>query len=452
MKNLQIRASYMLCAIMFSCVKNPAFENIAGDCATLQANTTFEELTSLYQGETIQIQEDLIVEGYVISSDGASNFFNVIYLQDNPINPTQGIQLEIEQSYSNLYYPVGSKLMVRLKGLYLGHSGDAFKVGGSFTSFGNISVGRLPTLKAKEHLLLGCEDMQKVTPQMAGILDLEQVNSNTLVRLENIEFVEEDLGNPYANPKEETTRLLKDCDENEVELLTSGFADFQAKIIPSGRGTITGILKRNGNDFQLLIRDLEDVQFTQDRCPELITEFTSDEIFISELADPDNNSGARFVELYNAGVEPLDLNQWILRRYTNANLEVGSEIDLSGFVLGPKSTLVISPNATEFESVYGFPPDIGVSTNSPADSNGDDNLELVDPFGTIIDAFGVVGEDGSGTNHEFEDGRAARHLDVIKGNPVYTFSEWVLYNDTGEAGTIKQPQNAPNDFTPGNRE
>ena len=114
--------------------------------------------------------------------------------------------------------------------------------------------------------------------------------------------------------------------------------------------------------------------------------------------------------------------------------------------------MIISPNAEEFELVYGFAPDLGVSTNSPADSNGDDNLELVDPFGTIIDMFGVIGEDGSGTNHEFEDGRAVRNSNIMVGNPVYTFSEWTIFNDTGDAGTTKLPQNAPEDFTPGVRD
>ena len=118
-------------------------------------------------------------------------------------------------------------------------------------------------------------------------------------------------------------------------------------------------------------------------------------------------------------------------------------------MIDAESTLVISPNADEFQLVYGFDPNLGVSTNSPADSNGDDNLELVDAFGTIIDVFGVVGEDGSNTNHEFEDGRAVRNSNIIEGSPIYTFSEWTLFNDTGDAGTIKLPQNAPQDFTPG---
>ncbi|MCL6267446.1 hypothetical protein [Flagellimonas myxillae] len=73
----------------------------------------------------------------------------------------------------------------------------------------------------------------------------------------------------------------------------------------------------------------------------------------------------------------------------------------------------------------------------------------MDPFGIIIDVFGVVGEDGTGTNHEFEDGRALRNPEVVQGNPTYTFGEWIIHNDSGDAGTTNQPQNAPADYTPG---
>ena len=260
------------------------------------------------------------------------------------------------------------------------------------------------------------------------------------------------MGETYAISQEETERTLLDCEENEITLINSGYADFQAEPLPGANGTITAILTKDGKTPKLVIRTLDDVNFTEERCPEIITEFTSNQIFISELADPDNNAGARFVELYNSSSEPLDLNLWTLRRYTNDNTEVSSTIDLSGFIIGAESTLVISPNAAEFELVYGFAPDLGVSTNSPADSNGDDNLELVDPFGTVIDMFGVIGEDGSGTNHEFEDGRAVRNPDILKGNPTFTFGEWIIFNDSGEAGTTDLPQNAPEDFTPGVRD
>lgn len=443
-------ANLFILLFLSSCAGSSDFDDIEKGCPPdMEANVTFAEVEALYDGETIQIQEDLILEGYVISSDKAGNFFSVLYLQDHPTKPTQGLQLEIDLRESHLFFPVGSNIKVKLKGLYLGKSGEALKLGGTFTSFGNVSVGRLPALQVQEHVFLSCEGDGELQPVLTTFPEIDSLPQNTLVQLEGLEFVEEELNQTFAIKEEETERRLKDCEENEIILLNSGYADFQAEILPEGNGTITGILVKDGKKSQLIIRDLDDIDFSDERCPEIITEFTSTQIFISELADPDNNAGARFVELYNAASEALDLNLWTLRRYTNDNVEVSSTIDLSGLMIGAESTLIISPNAAEFELVYGFPPDLGVSTNSPADSNGDDNLELVDPFGTVIDVFGVIGEDGSGTNHEFEDGRAVRNPNITEGNPSYTFEEWGIFNDTGDSGTLNQPQNAPGDFTPG---
>ncbi|MGI9550814.1 MAG: DUF5689 domain-containing protein [Aurantibacter sp.] len=439
--------------LIFSCVRDREFEPPENSCASvLNANITYAEVKSLYTDETMQIQEDLIIGGYVISSDRTGNFFSVLHFQDQVVNPTEGFQIEIDVRDSHLFYPVGSKIFIKLKGLYLGKSKGVFKIGGVFTSFGNASVGRLPDAVVDNHIFVSCDGGMDVKPATIFIDGMQEGLINTLVQFENLEIRAEEVGQTYAIEGEETERTLTDCGDNEIILLNSGFADFQADLLPEGNGTITGVLLSENDEYQLVIRDLEDIEFTQERCEDLVDEFTSSEIFISELADPENNTGARFVELYNSNSEALSLKGWSLRRYTNDKTEVSSSIDLSDFSVAGQSTLVISPNAQEFESVYGFSPNLGVRTNSPADSNGDDNLELVDPFGTVIDVFGVIGEDGSGTNHEFEDGRAVRHPDITEGNPNYTFSEWTIYNDSGDAGTIDQPQTAPDDFTPGIRD
>ena len=44
-----------------------------------------------------------------------------------------------------------------------------------------------------------------------------------------------------------------------------------------------------------------------------------------------------------------------------------------------------------------------------------------------------------------------RNFSVQIGNPFYTFSEWQLWNDSGDAGTTNLPQDAPGMFTPGVR-
>ena len=272
--------------------------------------------------------------------------------------------------------------------------------------------------------------------------------TNTLIYIDNIEFSLDEIGATFALQSEETKLTLINCDDNKMDLLNSGYSDFQSTLLPTGSGNITGILFKEDEDFFIVIRDLNDINFENERCADVIDEFSSTSIFISEIADPDNNSGARFVELYNSSLEALSLKGWTLRRYTNANVEVSSTISLTGYEIQAENTFVVSPNAVEFETVYGFAPDLEVGTNSPADSNGDDTIELVDPFGVVIDIFGLIGEDGSGTNHEFEDGRAVRKQEINQANSIFNFNEWTIFNDTGDLETINKPQNAPDDFNP----
>ena len=438
--------------LLFACVKDRNFDLSEPECQeTLPANTTYSEVKNRYTDNTFQIQEDLIIEGYVVSSDEAGNFFSVLHFQNNPIRPTEGFQIEIDIRDAHLFYPVGSKIYIKLKGLYLGKSKDVFKLGGTFTSFGNVSVGRLPAAIVDQHIFVSCGAQSILEPAKVSIGELNESLTNTLVQFSNVQVLEEELGETFADLRKETERTLIDCKNNQIILLNSGFSDFQSEDLPRENGTITGVLLREKDNYKLAIRSLDDIDFMRVRCEEELNGFSSKNIFISELADPENNSKARFVELYNGSDTSLLLKGWTQQRYTNSNVAISSVIDLSNFVIESQSTLVISPNAEEFEAVYGFPPDMEVGRNSPADSNGDDNLVLLDPFGDIVDTFGVIGEDGSGTDHDFQNGRAFRNSAVLEGNPVYTLTEWTIYNDTGDSGTIQQPQIAPEDFTPGIR-
>ena len=129
---------------LISCVKDRNFEPPESTCTSdFKANATYSEIRDLYMGETMQILDDLVIEGFVVSSDEMGNFFGVLYFQDSPIAPKDGFQIEIDLRDSHLFYPVGSKIFIKLKGLYLGKSKNNFNIGGVFTSFGSKSVGRL---------------------------------------------------------------------------------------------------------------------------------------------------------------------------------------------------------------------------------------------------------------------------------------------------------------------
>ncbi|WP_047417132.1 DUF5689 domain-containing protein [Cellulophaga sp. Hel_I_12] len=439
------------CVLLFltSCVDSRNFDLPKIDCTSdMIANTTYADVKALYTDQTLQIQTDLILEGYVISSDEAGNFFSVLHFQDTPVNPTSGFQIEIDVRDSHLFYPVGSKILIKLKGLYLGRSKGIYKLGGVFTSFGNASVGRLPASIVQQHIFNSCDETRSIIPTEISLNENLDTYLNTWVALNRLEFVEEELGQPFALDREATQRTLIACDDLEINLLNSGFSDFQAMILPNKSGTVSALLQKENDAYFLVVNNQSDLNFIQERCEDVVDEFTSNRILISEIADPDNDADARFIELYNSDQSPLSLKGWRLNRYTNENTEVSNSLDLSDFVINAQSTLVIAANSLVFEARYGFLPDLVGGSNSAANSNGDDNFVLVDPFGNDIDVFGIIGEDGSGTNHEFEDGRALRKSAIEFGNPTYTFNEWEIYNDTGDSGTINLPQNAPENFTP----
>ena len=167
-----------------------------------------------------------------------------------------------------------------------------------------------------------------------------------------------------------------------------------------------------------------------------------------------NSAGARFVEIYNVSDSDVDLTGWELRRWTNGNASPqGTGVDLSPIgTLSSGSFALIAANATEFETVYGITADVNAGTGGAADSNGDDQIAIFDDTDQTIDIFGVPGEDGSGTCHEFEDGRAERVSSVSASSATWIETEWNVWADSSVSGCTNHtnsPRSAPTDYDPG---
>jgi hypothetical protein len=149
-----------------------------------------------------------------------------------------------------------------------------------------------------------------------------------------------------------------------------------------------------------------------------------------------------------SGEGDLDLSQFKIRRYTNGNatFTASSEVTLSG-TLASGGFFIICKSDSEFTSVYGGTCDLQLSSNV-GDSNGDDQIELVDLNNTTLDFFGVAGEDGTSTWHEFEDGRVERNADATSGCDTSTGCEshWTVDGDNGNGDGA---QDAPDGYDPG---
>ena len=88
---------------------------------------TISELKNLFvNGEVNEIESNLVVKGYVSSSDYSGNFYKEFYMQDEVENPTAGIKVAINQVDSYNQFNIGREVYIKLQGLTIGetNSGD----------------------------------------------------------------------------------------------------------------------------------------------------------------------------------------------------------------------------------------------------------------------------------------------------------------------------------------
>jgi len=164
----------------------------------------------------------------------------------------------------------------------------------------------------------------------------------------------------------------------------------------------------------------------------LLSSISYSQIFITEIADPSNDTGCRYIELYNYGNSSVDLgtNNYKLQRYANAGSSPFHTTALSG-TIPPKGFFVVG--RTDFNTCYGFAPN--QVADSDLFSNGDDHILLLDGTDATLDIFGVIGIDGTDTCHDFEDGRAERIASVTTANGgTWNEANWNVTGDSAVAG------------------
>lgn len=403
---------------------------------------TLNEVRELYNGGVFEfgISTNYIVEGYVISSDEQGNFEHKLVIQDAVENPTSGIQILIENDTAFETFPSGTKVFVKLNKLYMNENEGVLSVG--------IPKGtKIIEIPEDEigNYVYNSGEVLLITPKEITISEItNEVFESTLVKVVNVQLIENELGSAFTffSGENDGIRTLETCNEtNKLSVFTNGKASFSNSLFPKGKGSITGILSSN-----IEIRTVDDISFTDTHE---VCQIIVPKIMITEIADPKNIVGARFVELYNAGDTSINLTGWKLNKYINGATSVSSSpVLLNGIEMAAGSFVILAN--TDYEAIFNLQPTI-VSTY--ISGNGDDVYELVDNTGATIDIFGVIGEDGNDSNWEYLDGRAVRNLTVESPNNVFTISEWTVYSDASNnlISNPNSPKNAPLDYNPNYR-
>ncbi len=265
---------YFIGMTITSCVKDDDYNipEVNAEEPNVNVNISIAAVKAMYRGfEPIKVeagpnsQTELYIEAYVVSSDESGNYYKQLIVQDKAENPTAG--LSISTNATDLYtkYEPGRKIYFRVDGLYIGEFAGLPTIG----TQDDADVGRIEIEDFNLRILRSLDTValiptvitvsQATTPEML----------NTLVKFENVQFPEGLAGiEAYANRTNTfgVNRPIENCDGQTVLLRTSGFADFKNLTLPEGNGSITAILSVFNSDYQLFIRDTDDVQMEGDRC------------------------------------------------------------------------------------------------------------------------------------------------------------------------------------------
>jgi hypothetical protein len=218
---------------------------------------TISELRAMYvPGDIVDITEDLSIQGVIVADESSGNLYKESYIQDE----TGAINLRFISS-TGLY--IGDSVRVYLKGSKLMKYNKMMQVD-SLHPDNNIT--KLATLKNR-------------TPQIVTINDilynLEDFQGE-LIQLNYVHFIEGGQGKTYADADnlESITRVLQDINNNQIDVRTSGYANFASDTIPSGVGTFIGVMAQYNDGAQLLIRNPNELIMDGDAPEQIIKDFS----------------------------------------------------------------------------------------------------------------------------------------------------------------------------------
>ena len=276
--------SILFVGFLTSCVQDddykvPTLEVIEPN---ITANTTISLVKSMYTGALVDFSQannggELIIEGYVVSNDEAGNFYKLLAIQDTAENPTAAIQLDIDDPALYDLYKPGRKVFIRLNpagvpSLGMTNLNGVLHIG----SIQGTSVGRI-SLNSYQDYIVRSSEIATLVPKVVTPADYDDSLINMLVQIDNMQLSLPELGMPYGNAGDTFTvnRLLKNCnDDSQTLLRNSGFADFKGELFPTGQGSIVAVFSKYNNDYQLFIRDTDDVMFDGDRCDPALLDCT----------------------------------------------------------------------------------------------------------------------------------------------------------------------------------
>lgn len=212
--------------------------------------TTIGHLHSLYAGQTVIVNSDMRVAGYVTTSDREENFYKTLCIESD------GAALEIMAGIDHLHndYPIGTYVVADLKGLALGMSYGVLQIGRMPEPGSGFATDYIASRPALDKTLYRRGEQAPISPALRTITNLTPEFCGTLVRIEGLHYTPEDMTpgswSGYKRFTDDTGAVIRTYVRN--------YATFATHSVPVQRVSLTGILQKDGSAPDRYILKLRD--------------------------------------------------------------------------------------------------------------------------------------------------------------------------------------------------
>lgn len=232
----------------------PEFSEIPDD-DTESGLVSIAYLKSRCKGLSTTIKSDISIKGTVVANDTFGEFYKRLVLVDE----SGGVEVLIDRERLYADFPHSANVSVTCNGLAVGRVGGKVVLGAKPT--GEYTADRIADGDVAKYLHWQRGDVTAAMPRKVRIADLGIEHVSDYVMLEGVHFVDVEVGACWCENADDvladTERHVADSEGNLLIIRVAGSCEYAAEEIPSGIGSLCGIVDYSGDRFFLRITNHE---------------------------------------------------------------------------------------------------------------------------------------------------------------------------------------------------
>ncbi len=209
------------------------------------ATTTMERLRDEIVGNrSALIAEDVVVEGYVISSDEDDNFYRTLVVDDG----TAAVEVMMGLTPLHATYPMGLRVALCLRDCYAAYSYGVLQIGRRAEEYESYAVEYLGSREAADRVVRRGTEVVDIRAMRRAIKELSDADLGRFVEIGGLHLVASSSVDTHAGEQLEDAlwggyAMFKDEHGDSVAVYTRSYARYAERYIPSGEVTLRGLVQ-----------------------------------------------------------------------------------------------------------------------------------------------------------------------------------------------------------------